>query len=320
MQSQSLAAGLAGVVVSASLALAAPLPINFTINQPRSGLNATLAAGGGTAGSLLGDWTADTNPTGTRTKPGLFGSFGNTENLPVDVEVGLAFDGNINSRTSGSFGVVLDADLGGLVLSDFDANFLANGNAEVPLNLSLLFDAFRTRNPSSTYPGGIPFEVPIGNATISTLRATQIGTAAPGTLTPIGTNRFEFTVAPIVALTATIDFLGNPIDIPGAPLPLLLGGEITITGDSALLTSVRPIDLGNTLNPDQPLPEIPFALPTILPPGGTANVLLNLTLNEVFANLNGTLTLEANGTVVPAPGAATFALLFSATLAARRRR
>lgn len=320
MKRFSVAGGIAGVVVSAGMAFGAPLPIEFTINQTRSGLNAALVAGGSTAGSLIGDWNADTNPTGTRTKPGLFGSFGATENLPVDVEVGLAFEDNLNTRTSGGFGMVIDAAVGGLVLSDFDANFLANGNAEIPLNLSLLFDAFRTRNPSSTYPGGIPIDVPIGNATISTLRATQVGAAAPGTLTPIGANRFEFTVAPLVSLTATIDFLGNPIDIPGAPLPLLLGGEIVITGETALLTSVRPIELGNTFNPDQPLPEIPFGLPTIFPPGGTANVLMNLTLNEVFANLNGTMTLEANGRVVPAPGAAGLALLVATGIATRRRR
>jgi len=44
-----------------------------------------------------------------------------------------------------------------------------------------------------------------------------------------------------------------------------------------------------------PLPAIPLPLPTILPPGSTANVILNLTLESIAVALVADLTLVAEG-------------------------
>lgn len=319
---RALCAAVGGVIVFASAALARPpIPYDFEISTSRSGLNATLAAGVGTSGTLLGDYDATNNPTGTRTKPGIFGSFGDTENVAVAVQsLGLALDGDLDSQTGGTFRMAINTVDGTVQVSGFQSDFLAGGPIEIPAIISLLNESFRTRNPSSIFPGGVPLEIPFGNVTVSALRATQTEIGLPGTLTPTGPNTYDFAVVPIVTLEATFSFLGNEIVVPGIPLPLALAGQITLSGDDADLTSLQPLSFDNTLDPDQPLPEIPFPLPTILPPGGVANVLMNLTLSEIYARLDGELTLGASGRIVPAPSAAGGIACALGLAAARRRR
>ena len=76
----------------------------FTYLPTQSGLNATLSATVSTSGTMIGNYDAAANPTGTRTKPGIFGSFGSTENLPVAVQdLSVAAEGQVATQTVGSF-------------------------------------------------------------------------------------------------------------------------------------------------------------------------------------------------------------------------
>jgi hypothetical protein len=312
---QSIMAAL--VCASTSCALADDSAIyQFNFVPAQSGLNATANNALGASGTLIGNYNADTNPTGTRTKPGLFGTFGATENLPVNVNtLGVSLSGAINTDTTGSFSLTIDTTANTISMSGYSANFLGNGAASLPVNLNLSTETFRTRNPTFLYPA-IPLSIPFGSATISTFNVTQVG-AGLGTLTPTGPGTFSFIVTPLVNLELAVSVLGNDFSVPGqAPLPFALQGTLTLNGNSATISSVTPIDISQSGQPSQALPEFPLALPTT---GDPANVLLNLTLSQATVGLTGTANTFATGTLVPAPGAAA-ALVAIGVVATRRRR
>jgi len=311
-----LAAGL--LYVSAAGAFG-QLPFDFVIQPAQSGFSATLGVAANTTGTLIGNYDPKSNPTGTRTKPGLFGPFGPDENLPVNMTLGLGLGGSPQSQQTGAFRLTLNPAAGTVTLAGYQTDLLASGPLGLDATLSLETETFRTRNPTSVYIGGVPIELPIGEATLSELTAAQTADPAVGVLQTLEPNRYAFLVAPLVTLTATLDVFGNPIEFPGAPTPFLLEGEIVVSGDSAVLTALRAVTQEQTLEPGLALPEFPLDLPTILPPGDTAHLLLNLTLSDVTFGIDGELRTTAFGTLVPEPGTAVLLLAAVVVLSVRRR-
>jgi hypothetical protein len=294
-------------------------PYDFTVNTAASGLNAQLDLRANTAGTLIGDYSAE-NPTGTRTKPGLFGTFGDTENLPVGVQLSPALGGPIATAPTGAFSLDIDPDALTLGIRNYAVDFIGlAGSVDLPLTITLTTENFRTRNPSSTYPGGIPVTLPFGEASLTRFSATQVGTGG-GTLTPTGPGTFDFVAIPIVQFDLTFSILGNEFTLPLVPAPFPLAGSLAFSGDSASLLSVIPIEFEDGIDLEEALPEFPLALPTVLPPGGTANVILALMLSRISAEMNGQLTTAADGLLVPAPGFAALSVVAVVGLARRRRR
>lgn len=291
----------AGVLVVALVgaALAQPWPYVFTVDPTRSGLNGAFGLDIATAGTLIGNWDPVENPTGTRTKPGLFGSFGENENLPVPVNVGFGLQGRPNTRSTGGFEMLVGIERQALALSALQMDLLASGPTSADLVLRLAWQAFRTRNPTSVYPA-IPMTLPIGQVAVTAMGLEQIG-AAPGLLTEIEPGRYEFTVTPLVNLTAAFQFMGEEYLLPAMPMVLPLAGELLLAGETALVTSVQPLEWEGSTPVNLPLPQFPLALPTVLPPGQTANLLFDLVVNEIGATLGGTLTTVANGVLIPEP-------------------
>lgn len=314
--SSTLFALAATLAAGAATSHAAVGLYDFTYIPAQSGLNATVDAGIDASGTLIGNYNETDNPTGTRTKPGFFGSFGATENLPVDVNtLGVGLNGTLNTDTSGTFRMAFDSANGTVSLSNLSANFLANGPANLPFTLSLSTETFRTRNPTFLYPG-IPINLPIGSASLTALSLVQAGPSV-GTLTQTGPNTYDFAVASLVNLTLSANVLGQDINLPGTPLPFGFNGSVTFTGNNALVTSLSPIDFTQSQAPAQTLPQFPLPLPT-LDPNAPANVLLDLTLNQIGAEIAGNLQTTAQGTLVPAPGA--LAIGACGILFTRRRR
>lgn len=308
-----------GVLSLCSPALCGSLEYAFEILPNQSGLQADIDVGFATAGTLIGNWNPDTNPSGTRTKPGLIGPFGEAENLPVNITLDAGLVGSPNTRAGGAFGMTFDMASGALSMSGLSTDLLKSGSEALTAELTLETETFRTRNPTFLYLGGIPITVPVGQVALNALNAVQVEAAAPGLLTPIEGNRYSFVVAPLVQLTGSAEVLGQVFDLPTTPVPLPLQGEVVFTGDSALLTAIQPIDFSNTTPVDLTLPETPLALPTF-DPDNPANVLLNLALSEISASLAGTLALAATGELVPEPSGAVLILAGALTLAARRRK
>lgn len=293
---------------------------DFTLNPAASGFDAQFSTSASTAGTLIGNYIAETNPTGTRTKPGLFGTFGDTENVPVAVQFTPRLSGPINTAPVGGFSLDVDAEGLTLGLSNYAVDFIGlAGSVGMPLTVTLSTESFRTRNPSSTYPGGIPVTLPFGEASLLSMSAAQIGTAG-GVLTPTGDGTFDFVVVPIVQFDLTFSILGDAFTLPQAPAPFPLAGSLVFSDGVATLLSVIPLGFDESVDIEQALPEFPLPLPTVFPPGSTADVILSLMLSNIAAELAGTLTTSADGVLVPGPGVLAMLGIGAAVAAPRRRR
>jgi hypothetical protein len=317
MQGSRLFWVLAGVI--GALSLASAQLYDFTVVAPPSGISGNLSISASTQGTLVGNYDPNTNPTGTRTKPGLFGQFGPTENVPVNVSIGAAIGGNINRQAGGTFRATVDGSTNTITFENLSVNFLANGPAVLPVTLTIAGQSFRTRNPTSTYilpSQGISF--PIGTVNLSQFAAVQTGAGA-GVLTPTGPDQYDFTAGVLVDLTFAADLLGNPF-AQTVPIVLPLQGQVVVSGNSALITSLQPLNFSQTFNPNLDLPPFEFGLPTILPPGGTANLIFDLTLEEIGLNVDLDVNLRAEGALVPEPASLTALGLGLAALVRRRRR
>jgi hypothetical protein len=315
-----LAFGLAvGLLVSwlGSSARADGIPYQFAIDSGRSGLTGQFGVGAGASGTLIGNYDINTNPGGTRTKPGLVGPFGSTENVPVPGVFGVGIVGDLDTSSSGGFGIDFDATWQTFRLRDFEMNLLASGSIGAMAGVSIHADSFRTRSPDSIFPG-IPLELPIGTLLLTDLTLEQIGPGAVGVLTATGVERYEFHVEPMFQVSATVDLLGTVIELPALPVCLPLSGEIEVSGPEAVLTSLETVAWSGSIEPQLPLPQFPLDVPTILPPGETAHLLFDLIVDQLGAEIDAQLATVAVGTLVPEPASALL-LLFGAVAAARRR-
>lgn len=269
----------------------------FQINQPASGGSAQFHVQATTSGTLIGNYDAATNPTGTHTKPGFLAP-GATENAAVKVNsFNPDANGQITFAPTGNFTTHFDLAAGTMTLADFTANLLGAKSADIPVTAAVSFETFRTTNPSSTYLG-IPLNLPLGNATVSNLTATQVPGDIAGTLTPLGNNQYTFTITPMVIIAASVTFQGSPLDVATQPTPFPLTGQITLTGNTAHMTETAPVDLTSSVTPATPLDPLPFDLPA---GASSAHVILNLTLNTQDTSVTGTQSLDATGQAVPEP-------------------
>ena len=101
-----------------ALHLASAQLYDFNVVAPPSGISGNLALSARTQGTLVGNYNPDTNPNGTRTKPGLFGPFEPTENVPVEVRIGAAIGGNITRQAGGAFRATVDGSTKGKVCAN----------------------------------------------------------------------------------------------------------------------------------------------------------------------------------------------------------
>ncbi|MCS7309314.1 MAG: hypothetical protein NZ741_03760 [Armatimonadetes bacterium] len=269
---------------------------DFVMSPSRSSLNVRVSLRALTSGTLIGNYDPNTNPNGTRTKPGLFGSFGPTENVPVPVEVNPLVEGNVTSQPAGTFSMVFSPEAGQVVLMDFFSDLLHSGEVSLPASAEFMTNGFRTRNPTSTYPAG-RFIVPLGEVRVTLLTLTQVGELAVGVLAPLGNNRYAFVVTPTVVLDARAELQGTALEFTSNPNPLALAGEVEIQGDRAIILSVNTIEWSDVEQVNQPIPRFAMDLPTVFPPGNTAHLLFDLTLQEVHTRVNGTYTVAATGTL-----------------------
>ena len=96
------------------------------------------------------------------------------------------------------------------------------------------------------------------------------------------------------------------------PYALMFQGNVYFDGTTAELTSIQAIDQDDVQYPNSPLPQLAFSLPTDQPVGPSAELLADLTLDQVISRINGQASLFANGTQIPEPASL---LLVGAALA-----
>ncbi len=185
-------------------------------------------------GSLVGDWDAVLNPTGTRTKPGESGPFGPGENVPVPAGLTLSHDGDIACTVSGRFAFIADFDQERAFIHRMRLDLLSTPVA-VPVTVLADHDAFRTRSPDGAFPAS-----PASSAEQSFARVVEFAfyprSSSEGTLEQIAPGTSQFSVRVGGVIDGAIELDGNRIDLPVIPAEILFTGEIAVDGESASIT------------------------------------------------------------------------------------
>ncbi|MFT6833058.1 MAG: hypothetical protein ACJAZN_003239 [Planctomycetota bacterium] len=258
---------------------------DHAFDASQSSISVTAAVGLDLSGNLKGVYDALVNPGGTRTVLGVFGDNGLNNEVPVSITLGV--DAVIGGAVDGTFGVTYDAVLGTVVLNDLAATVGASGSSSADISVTLSYNTFRSINPGSLYIGGFPLTLPLGAATVTDVVLSQ---AAPGVGTAVAgasAGLLDVNAGVPVELSFNIDLsaLGAGGVTPVGPLPILLPirGTLDLADCGAALVAGGSSTQMQTLPSPFPLDLVDLALPlpTILPPGGTADLLLSASLDTV---------------------------------------
>ncbi len=251
------------------------------------------------AGTWIGSYDATTNPTGTRTLPGLSGGSGNNNIAYTSTARStVAING---AHPTGGFELSFDPATGALDINKLYIDMLAGQPGTIATALILTYPNFHTAQPTSIYFGVNNANVPVDTGALNTATVGQTGAAA-AVATPNGDGTWNFSVAvPVDALLAGTA-LGQPFG--GTPTPGVFGlaGTISFVSGALVVNATVSANDVQPVTAPPPLVSQPFDLPTILPPGGTSHLLVSGTFSDgsITTTVNG--TLNAPGTLVPVFG------------------
>lgn len=288
------------IIAVCALTLASPaMGVDFTmLLQPASSVDADLGTSTPLSGTLKGSYDVAANPGGTQTRPGLFGGSGNN---PIPYTGSVATDTLIDRVPGGSFRLSV---LGGVpVLIDALAFDLLSGQpAATTATMTVNWNSFHTVAPTAIFPGGTPIGIPIDGATITSATAVQTLPAPLTTVAqPDGSFTFSCAVPVIVQVSGSAQ--GTPIDSGPTPGVLPLQGSISIVDGVATLSGT------GTDNQSQVVPasgqgfvDQPLDVPTVLPAGSTAHLLLSGTPGDttVTSSMNWVIVASGVPSVDPA--------------------
>ncbi len=243
-------------------------------------------------GTLIGNYDATTNPTGTRTLPGPFGGSGNNP-IPISLNVNVGEE----SQTSpaGALTIVANPAAGTFAIADLWLDLLNETTIEAPISATISYSTFRTVSPSFFYLGGIPITIPLGNARITVLSATLGAGGSVGTLTPNGDGSYALAGAASLDVSFEATVLDQPAQGGTFPVIAPLGGTLTPSESGATLTLT--VDISNTSEIPGPFPGIesfPQDLPTF-DPNNPAKVLLTLEFQRIDITIAGAIDARATG-------------------------
>jgi hypothetical protein len=284
-----LSAGLVLAVAGSAMAQT----YSFTVDAARSGMDYAIHNGVCITGTLIGDFDAQDNPGGTKTRNGYFGG---NDNEPVDYVTDATVDGEGGTEPGGAFTLTLLPEEGALTITGLSLDLLNGAEPSLPLTVAFGFDTFRTYNPDSLYIGGILPPIEIGEAQLTTLTAIQSGPGA-GILTPVGDGRFTFEAAVEAEVTLVMSVLAQPVEPTPLAAPLALVGTITLNEDGTATVTIA-VDqefLQEIPLEDVGFEDVPLDLPTILPPGFTAHLLMDGTVELVTIDMAFGILVIADG-------------------------
>lgn len=293
---------LAGSVMSASQA--AGDRYEFTLLADHSAATVNMYCAAGLTGTWKGDYDQTSNPGGTRTIKGLL--FGDTKapnNNPIDFQANVAATVGSTTHPTGAFRASVNTDLGLIIVNGLSADAMNGGSIDMNLALNLAWESFRTFSPTAYYLGGINLPLPLGAASLTKLSMEQltvdgVGVPGVGVLHEVGENTYDFTVGVAVNMTLGASVNGASIGEATVPFPVVLQGTMFVDPEtrSATLVSFTLAQYSDALAADLALPaDMPLAIPTILPPGQTANLLASPVFNGVSLDFVSGLTLVAWG-------------------------
>lgn len=272
--------------------LAAGQTYNFTVDPQFSNLNTSTTITAPIVGTFIGNYDPKTNPDGTLTRPGLFGGSGNQ---PIPYTANLIADGDSFSQPFGTFSMSVDTKGGTASIAALDIDLLNSATPLIEATLSLTFQTFRTFNPDSLFIGVSNFPLPLGDFTITTLTMQQ-SADAQGALSPSGKDLYTFAVPVPVIITVAGNFNGTPVDASPIALTIIMAGTIELNGGGAIITIDFEVEVDDTdEGPFEPFVDIPLDVPTVLPAGETAHLLMSGTLQSIHVQISISGTLSAVG-------------------------
>ncbi|MBX3354225.1 MAG: hypothetical protein KF724_00830 [Phycisphaeraceae bacterium] len=260
--------------------------------SPGDSLNFSLALP--LAGTFIGDWDPVDNPGGTRTRPGLFGGSGNN---PIAYTSTVKPELNLNLPTAVPVFTFCVKDLGGgvaeVTCTEFD---LVRGSpAPLTINLTISYPNFNTVQPTAVFPGvsNVTLPIPAGSITEALVVQTK---PAQGALVPgVGESLILTAVVP-AELSFVASLLGQPIEVPPSPIALPIVAELfpTLTGDYIAVVAIEiPATETDVPTGGQTIENVPFDLPTLLPPGAFAHLLFSGTFSD--GTLSFALSADLSG-------------------------
>lgn len=249
-------------------------------------------------GSWIGNYVAVTNETGTRTIPGFFGGSGNTAipfSSTVKPKVSIT-----NTQPTGTFQFGFNPTTGTVDVSSLLVDTLAGQVGTISTSMLLTYSTFRTVQPTSTFIGLTNVDVPVDSGSLTAATAAQSG-AAIGVATPNADGTWAFAVTVPVTISVAGTALGQPFT-NSAPAAMALTGTFSIVGNAISLTSQGAINETVPVPAGPPLVSAPFDLPTIIPAGQVARLLISGTFADGSSTTVGSSSLVMNGVPVPIIG------------------
>lgn len=279
---------------------AAAQDLVYTLDPAQSVLSVDAGVTLRFAGDLRGDIDPVSNPGGTSTVPGLFG--GGTANTRIPVSLGLGLDLDLGGPASGGFELSVDRPSASGTLRGLSLD-LGRASSAATLEVVLEFSTFRTIAPNSLYVGGFPLPIPLGSIDIEGTRLEQTADADVLVLQPDPTLGATVNVSGLVPMDLTFDASlggllgGGGAPTPVGPIPVLLPFSFAV--DLADCDAVASGGATQGLMQEFPSPvpldltDVPFDLPTILPPGQFAGVLFDLSADALAFEGSFNVAIEA---------------------------
>lgn len=247
-------------------------------------------------GTAIGNYNATTNPTGTITCTSVFGTCNNTS---FAINATLLTAPQIAGEPGGTFRANVDTATGTIAITGLAVSPAGRQANSADLTLELNYPTFRTRQPTSVFPGGFTLPLPLGQGTLDNVLLVQ-NAPAVGTLTASGTaDVWNVNIVVPTSLSLDLDLLGNAQTVGPVPFALPLIGTLNLSGSRPRLVVTVDQSGNQTLPNPAPgtvLEDIAFPIPTVLPAGGTANLVLDLIPGDLTLGFLTDLDWSANGT------------------------
>lgn len=289
---------MAACIIVSTSAIAGDV-FNVVITGKESQLQSTLRVEADLPGFLIGNYHPVENPTGTMTRPGTFGGSGN---MPINFDSTGISEGEIDGAPDGVFRLCLDHETDTARISGLTLDLLSGSTPTFDLVLEVLFQTFRTFQPNSLFIGGIPFEFPLGQMVVTRLEATQVGGPAVGTLIDLGGGTYQIVVGVTVEVLMEAEFNEEPVELEPFLLELPVTAQVTVTGNGLVLEGESEWELDELFKgpfEGVGLDAFPVDVPTVLPPGATAHLLITNQLESVHMLYSGSLLLRGLGSSAP---------------------
>ncbi|MBC7834535.1 MAG: hypothetical protein H7Y88_05470 [Phycisphaerales bacterium] len=298
-----LVVAMTGLAIGAAAAAPARATDTYVVTlSSSSSVNSTFDADASIFGTFIGNHDPVNNPDGTMTRTGLFGSCGGTANTAIGFTASGGAGGASTTTPAGGFRLTVNPAAGTASISELSLDLLGAAEPSFPLSAEITFGNFRTCQPTSAYIG-ITLPIPIGEATLMDLTAVQTAGAGAGTLLATATpNQYTFIVPVEVILTAGVAIAEAPAEPTEQTVLVPIVGTVTLNGCTATVSFSLDSNVAESSTDDIDGPQdLAFDLPTILPPGSTAHLLVDMTFDSVSVGATIDASVTGTGQIVFKP-------------------